>query len=155
MDDSSVKSGFQFDSYKLTNIEFSVEPSLLTLAGKQDDYEVQYAFSFRDASKYKNVADKMLYVTGIKVQVSIVSRKDRHEMANGLFEITGLFVGMGAFTQEQEDVLARIQGPTILFPYVRAVISQTLYNAGFAVPIMPLINVSAMAHDTKIKVIER
>ena len=76
-------------------------------------------------------------------------------MANGLFEITGLFVGMGAFTQEQEDVLARIQGPTILFPYVRAVISQTLYNAGFAVPIMPLINVSAMAHDTKIKVIER
>lgn len=155
MSNGSVKSGFQFESYKLDKIEFSVEQRLSALSSQKDDYDVKYSFFLRNALKYPNISDKVLYVTGLKVQVSILSKKDFHEMAKGLFEITGLFAGLGTLTSEQEEALARIQGPAILFPYARAVISQTLYNAGFAVPIMPLINVNAMAKDTKIEIIEK
>ena len=154
MADGSVKSGFQFDSYKVDRIDFTVEQSLSTLASRQNDFDVKYSFSFRDALKYKDSADKVLYVTGLRVSVSVLSKNDKHEMAKGLFEITGLFVSMGTFTAEQEEFLARTQAPTILFPYVRAVISQTMYNAGFAIPIMPLLNINEMAKDTKLKVVE-
>lgn len=155
MSSSGIKSGFQFESYKLDSMEFSVEQKLSTLASRMDEYDVKYSFFFRDAVKYPNVADRVLYVTGIQVLVSIVSKEDSHEMAKGRFEITGLFSGMGTLTTGQEENLAKTQGPAILFPYARAIISQTLYNAGFAVPIMPLVNVNAMARDTKVNVVEK
>lgn len=154
MSDSGIKSGFQFESYKLDKIEFSTDQKLSSLASKKDDYDVNYSFSFRDALKYTDVADKVLYVTGVKVQVFILSKEDSHEIAKGVFEITGLFSGLGTLSEKQEETLASTQGPAILFPYVRAVISQTLYNAGFAVPIMPLVNVNAMARDTKVRVVK-
>jgi preprotein translocase subunit SecB len=153
--DGSVKSGFQFDSYKVDKIDFTVEQNLSTLASRQNDFDVKYSFSFRDALKYKDSADKVLYVTGLRVYVSVLSKNDQHEMAKGMFEITGLFVSMGTFTPEQEEFLARTQAPTILFPYVRAIISQTMYNAGFAIPIMPLLNINEMAKDTKLKIIDK
>ena len=123
------------------------------LISQKDEYEVKYSFSFRDALKYTDVADRVPYVTGMKVQVVILSKADSHEIAKGVFEITGLFSGPGTLSEKQEETLARTQGPAILFPYVRAVISQTLYNAGFAVPIIPLVNVNAMSRDTKVRVI--
>lgn len=155
MSDSGIKSGFQFESYKLDKIEFSTDHKLSSLASQKDEYEVKYSFSFRDALKYTDVADKVLYVTGVRVQVFILSKEDSHEIANGVFEITGLFSALGALSEKQEDTLARTQGPAILFPYARAIISQTLYNAGFAVPIMPLVNVNAMARDTKVNVVKK
>ena len=151
MADDSIASGFQFKSYKVDRIDFAAEQNVSTLASQLDDYEVEYAFAFRDAAKYERAADTPLYVTGLRISVSIMAKKNRREMAKGTFEITGLFVGMGTFTEEQEVFLARTQAPTILFPYARAVVSQTLYNAGFAVPIMPLLNISKMARDVKVK----
>lgn len=154
MSSGSIKSGFQFDSYKVDKIEFSTKQNIATLASKPESYEVKYSFAFRDALKYSKIAKNVLYVTGIKVFVSVMTKEDSTEMANGTFEITGLFHGIGTLDQNQEEALAKTQGPAILFPYARAIISQTLYNAGFAINLMPLLNVNEMARNANVKVIE-
>lgn len=155
MADSGIESGFQFDSYKVEKVDFSTDKTLGTLASKEYDYEVKYSFAFRDTFKYTNVASKIAYITGISINVTILSKKDNHEMAKGNFILTGLFYGIGTLSPIQEETLAKTQGPAILFPYARAIISQTLYNAGFAIPIMPLFNINEMAKKMDVKVIEK
>jgi len=155
MADGGIESGFQFDSYKIDKIDFSVEQNINTLHSKIDEYEPEYSFGFRDAFRYKNIADKVIYVTGLEIRVTIKSRADQHDMATGRFITTGLFYGVGKLSEKQEEMLAKVQGPAILFPYARSIVSQTLYNAGFAVPVMPLINVNELAKKMNVKIIDR
>lgn len=154
MAERSIESCIQFDSYKVDKIDFTVEPNLATLKSRGNDYDVNYQFGFRDALKFSNAADKVLYVTGISVEVTLNSKTDKHEMAKGLFVLTGLFVGIG-LDEKQEAALATTQGPALLFPYARAIISQTFYNSGFEIPVMPLLNVNEMAKNSGVKIIER
>lgn len=152
---SSIRSGFQMESYKVDKIDFSTTQDIETLVLKTSDFDVNYTFGFRDTLRFKNIADKIAYVTGLKISVSIVSKsEDKKEFAKGDFIINGLFYGIGTLSEEQELQLAKYQAPTILFPYARAVISQTLYNAGFSIPVMPLLNVAEMAKKSNVKVID-
>lgn len=153
---SSIKSGFQIESYKVDKIDFSTIQDIETLVLKASDFDVNYIFGFRDTIRFKNISDKIAYVTGLKITVSIVSKnEDKKEFAKGDFIINGLFYGIGTLSEEQELQLAKYQAPTILFPYARAVISQTLYNAGFSIPVMPLLNVAEMAKKSNVKIIDR
>lgn len=77
------------------------------------------------------------------------------EVASGEFQITGLFASNKMLEKQIEETLVKVRGPAILFPFLRACVSNILINAGFAQIQMPLVNVGEMAKDAKTKVIHQ
>lgn len=154
MGGSSIESGIQFESYKLDNISFQLVPEVSILAKKEhSNCKIEYKFSFRNALRLKN-PDKVLYVTGLKIDLSIFDKDLDKQIATGSFVITGLFSSKGEFSKETEENLIKLQAPTILFPYIRASISLILTTAGFSSVILPLINVANTAKALDLKIDE-
>lgn len=149
---SSIKSGIQFESYKIDNISFNLVPEVAVLVKKvYANCEVKYQFSFRDALRFKE-ASKVSYVTGLKIDLIIYDKDENKQIATGSFVITGFFSSTGEFSKETEDNLIKFQAPTILFPYIRASISLILSTAGFSTVFLPLINVAEMAKSLNLKI---
>lgn len=146
----------QLETYKIDHVEFNVTETLGILASNSHvDCSVNFRFAFRDVYKY-NLADKISYVTGLKIDLEIVSKKDINDViATGTFVITGLFSTTDELEKGVEEKLLKFQAPAILFPYIRAAISFTITSAGFSTIILPLVNVNAAAQTTELKIIEK
>lgn len=152
MAESSINSGIQFESYKLDNISFSMITEVDILAKKQyPNCEIKYQFAFRNALRLKKT-DRVLYVTGLKIDLMIFDKDTSKQIATGSFVITGLFSSTGDFSKEVEENLIKFQAPTILFPYIRASISLILTTAGFSGVILPLINVTEAAKSLNLEI---
>lgn len=152
MGESSIRSGIQFDSYKIDKVVFELVPETGVLAKKNhSDCEVKYQFGFRDALRFKK-GDLVSYVTGLRVMLSIFDKEMGKDIASGEFIITGLFSSTGELNKDVEETLIKVQAPTILFPYVRSAITMTLTTAGFSTIILPLVNVAAIAKTLSIKI---
>lgn len=156
MASGSVKAGMQLETYKIDHMEFNVKETLGILAStSHTDCFVNFKFSFRDVYKYK-ISDKISYVTGLKIDLSIVSKNAPEDIiATGSFVITGLFNTTDELDKDIEEKLLKFQAPAILFPYLRAAISFTITSAGFSTIILPLVNVNAAAQTTELKIIEK
>lgn len=156
MADGSIRAGIQLESYKLSKISFEVTQDMLVLAQKEhSDCEARYQFGFRDAVRFK-AEEKICYVTGVKIELTLFDKSIEQDIASGEFIITGLFSASGELDKDTEESLIKRQGPAILFPYIRSAISLVLTSAGFSSIILPLINVHAATSpmDLKIKDIE-
>lgn len=155
MSDSSIKSGIQFESFKIDSINFSVTPEVSVLASTEhSNCGVDFSFSFRDVFRFSN-QEKVLYVTGLKVSLKVYNAETKKELAKGDFTITGLFSSRNVLDKDVEQNLVKCQGPALLFPYVRASITHTLTEAGFSTIVMPLVNINAMATNADVKIIDK
>lgn len=147
-----MKSGIQFESYKLDDILFQLVPEVNILAKKQySNCEIKYQFAFRNALRLKEDI-KISYVTGLKIDLTVFDKDLNKQIASGSFVITGLFSSTGEFSKEIEEKLIKYQAPTILFPYIRSSISLILATAGFSTIILPLINVAEAAKSLNLKI---
>lgn len=152
MADSSIKSGIQFESYKIDKVSLELVPEVGILTKKNhSDCEIKYQFGFRDAMRFKK-GDSVSYVTGLKVMLTIFDKELNKDIASGEFVITGVFSSTGELEKNIEETLIKVQAPTILFPYVRSAITMMLTTAGFSTIIMPLVNVAAIAKTLSIKI---
>ena len=156
MASGSVKAGMQLETYKIDHMEFNVKETLGILASNSHtDCFVNFRFSFRDVYTYK-VAEKISYVTGLKIDLTIASKQNQDEpIATGSFVITGLFYTTDELDKAIEEKLLKFQAPAILFPYLRAAISFMITSAGFSTIILPLVNVNAAAQSMELKIIEK
>lgn len=156
MGSSSIKAGIQLETYKIDHMEFNVKETVGILASNSHtDCTVNFRFAFRDVYKY-NLPDKISYVTGLKIDLTIASKQNPEEtVATGAFIITGLFSTSNSLDKEIEEKLLKFQAPAILFPYLRAAISFTITSAGFSTIILPLVNVNAAAQTAALKIIEK
>lgn len=154
MASGSVKAGMQLETYKIDHMKFNVKETLGILASNSHtDCSVNFRLAFRDVYKY-NLQDKVSYVTGLKIDLTIVSKQNQEDViATGSFVITGLFSTTNELEKDIEEKLLKFQAPAILFPYLRAAISFTITSAGFSTIILPLVNVNAAAQSTELKII--
>lgn len=151
----SIKANIQFLSYKMDRVDFSATQNLATLGAQNyADFEAEYRFSFRNALRFVG-QPQILYVTGVQSEVRVKSKSTGAEMGKGTFIITGLFSADGILPKQTEENLIKFQGPAILFPYLRANVSNLLSNFGFNCNPMPLINVNEAAKSLNLAVEER
>lgn len=166
MAESSVTSEFQFKSFKVDRFVFSTQPKVNLLAKVEgfspEDWE--FKFRFRHPMYF---AKSKAYVGGLDVLVTIPDpdksdEKDADPIKSALVSldtgIGGFFTVSGRFDKDTEEVLAKVQIPALLLPYLRGTITSFLANSGYGNVIFPLINVHAAAadalKDVEVKIIE-
>ena len=154
MGGSSIKAGIQLNSFKMDKIEFNVVPKLSVLASVNNSQtKTDFNVSFRNVIKFSKNSP-VLYVTGLRILVSISQIDTDEQIANGEFIITGLFSSDMSLPKEQEDKLIKHQAPAILFPYLRSDISSVIASSGFSLVVLPLINIYELSKTVSIEIVE-
>lgn len=167
MAESSIKSSFQFKSYKVDKIKFYSKPDLNILIRMNNIPldEMNLAFAIRQPLFFSS---EKIYVGGFDLlfQVSAPGQTDEPIAEPNENTLVRLEMGIaGVFkteddklTPEQEDELVKVSIPAILLPYARAALTSLLANAGFGAVIFPLVNIYELAKeqlkDTTVKVLE-
>lgn len=166
MADSGVTSEFQFKSFKVDKFVFTSQPKVNLLARvegfRAEEWEFKYRF--RNPMYFQKLK---AYVGGLDVLVSIPDPdKGPEDVADPVESalvsldtgIGGVFTVSGRFDKETEEVLAKVQIPALLLPYLRGTITSFLANSGYGTVIFPLINIHAAAanalRDVEVKIIE-
>ncbi|CEM61668.1 protein-export chaperone SecB [Treponema phagedenis] len=149
---SSIKSSFQLIDYKIDQINFSLTPETQFLAEDHGNKLFDIEFMFRDPQKFID-NEETYYVNGIQMLLKVLVNEE--VMANGTFSISGLFKTTGEFSQDIEQRLVKEQIPAILFPYLRAAVTNILASAGFGSAILPLVNIQKMAGSLNLEIIEK
>lgn len=136
----SIKSQFQLLSYKMDKVSLDVVQTMGVLASNFPATVQETDFSIRARNPFRfSDNGSVLYVNGINVSLKI--RSGEQVIATGEFTITGLFESSGFDDKLIEERIVKVQAPAILFPYMRACITNVLASAGFGSVILPLINV--------------
>lgn len=145
MGNRRITSSFQMVSYKIDKLELSVKDENASLLQKNLFPTEQWAFGVAlRAPQY--AAKERAYFSGLEVRL-IFGDRDHPEIELDA-GICGLFRVIGDdFSPEVENKIAKIQFPAILFPYLRAAITNILASAGFGSVVLPLININALAED--------
>ena len=150
--DGSVASSFQFVGYKIDKIDFAMTPTTNNLVVQKSDVSVEFGIAFRDVLKFYDQAESVAYVAGLAAKITMTNGETA--LASGEFSISGIFTSEGKFSKEAEQNLARYQAPTILFPYLRAAMTNILASSGFDSIVLPLINVAATAKSADVKIVD-
>jgi len=157
MDDkNSITADFQFLSYKVDTIKFSVENSLSVLQCKDsiDADRFQLGIRIRTPQKFTSVNDEVEYVGGLDIRVGLLStKKDGSEIASGEFGIAGIFKKVGMLKDDLEEHMVKETIPSILLGYLRSTISSTFANAGFGSVIIPLININKLVQQSNLTIV--
>lgn len=168
MAESSIKSSFQFKSYKVDKINFYSKPDINVLIRMNNIPldEMNLAFAIRQPLFFSS---EKIYVGGFDLlfHVSTPDQKDdapisepnEHTLVRLEMGIAGVFkIEDDKLTPDQEDELVKVSIPAILLPYARAALTSLLANAGFGAVIFPLVNIYELAKeqmkDTTVKVLE-
>jgi hypothetical protein len=149
-----VESSFQFISYKLDTFHLDVDRSLRTLTydRRVAPNQVEMGVRIRNPLRF---ADGTSYLGGLDIEISIYppgERNQKDKMVSAIAGIVGLFKTVGSLDKETEQALVRLQMPTILFPYLRAAVSNLLLSAGYPGIVLPLINVPELARQAGDKI---
>lgn len=154
MDNGSVKSHIQLVSYKITKISLDVVQNIGMIAQAQHtNCGCEFEFSFRDASRFHK-EDVDNYITGLRINLTVIDKHNKAKIATGEFIITGVFIASKGLGKTTEENLIKYQMPAILLPYLRATIMFVLSSSGFPSIVLPLINVNSLAHNAEIKIKE-
>lgn len=152
MQSGSIASSFQFLNYKIDLINFVMNPIVDNLLLREESVSVEFSVAVRNLSKFKN-NDKIFYVSGLNSKI-VLKNKNETIIAKGEFSVSGIFCSDGALAKDTELALAKMQAPTILFPYLRSTVTNILASAGYGGIILPLVNVVALAKKSDIKIEE-
>ena len=150
MGNSSIKSQFQFVSYKVDKLQFDIKPDLGLLASNKtltaDMWDI--VFSIRQPSFF---SQRKCYVAGLDIKIELKDDNEKiDEGTENLISlsagIAGLFeVSEGRFESETEKNIIKNHFPVLLLPYLRSTITSLLANAGFTPFVFPLINLHRLA----------
>ncbi len=153
---SSVEASFQFLNYKIDKIDFQLTPKSNYILGDSSyKYEFTTKFGFRSPEKFKD-KKSIFYISGLRLQLEIKNTIPTSEVvAKGDFSISGVFVTKDGLTKKNEENLAKYQIPAILFPYLRAAITNILASSGFHNIVVPLVNIREAAKTSNIEIIDR
>jgi|WetSurMetagenome_2_1015567.scaffolds.fasta_scaffold97736_3 preprotein translocase subunit SecB len=147
---SSVESVFQLAGYKIDDIKFTLNHTVGNLLeGLEQSNETVFQIGFHEITKIPEERN-CIYICGISSKFELKT-KNNESLAKGEVSLSGYFKTDNTFTENQEKHLVKLQAPTILFPYLRSSITNILASAGFGSIILPLLNISAMAKKTEIR----
>jgi len=163
MEESGLKSSFQFKAYKVDKLNFYSKPDLHVLAQMNNipPELMNLGFSFREPLYFSS---EKFYVGGFDLVFKVTAESLEPATEDDILiklelGIAGVFrIEDGRLSKEQEDDLVKTSIPTILLPYARSAMTSFLANAGFGAAIFPLVNVYELAKvtmkDKTIKVVE-
>ena len=144
MDKSSVISKFQFHSYNVYKFSFNRN----TLVG----FSLSKLLWSFDLGIIRPVyySKEKVYICGISLQgVAKKENSTGEGLINFEADISGVFkVEKRIKEKGLEEKLVKIQGPSLLFPYLRSTITSYSANAGFGPIVLPLINVHQIAENS-------
>jgi preprotein translocase subunit SecB len=147
MSDSGLAK-FQFSDYRIHQLLLWCSPKLDPFApDSQKPWDLNIGFL---APQFH--ADVPMYVGGIqlKMEKRLIFDGEAEEPA---FRVNASIVGqfpvaeLDRLPEAQEQTLAKVQIPAILFPYLRSAVSTMMVNAGFGKIVLPLINIHQIAKD--------
>ncbi|GAB4437404.1 MAG: hypothetical protein OHK0011_20420 [Turneriella sp.] len=156
MSDSGLAK-FQFSDYRIHQLLLWCSPKLDPFApDTPEPWDMNIGFV---APQFH--VDVPMYVGGIQLKLEKRAKFDG-EAEEPAFRVNASIVGQfpvpthGRLAEAQEQTLAKVQIPAILFPYLRSAISAVMVNAGFGKIVLPLINIHQMAKDAvdKIEIVE-
>ena len=147
MGQGSINSDFQFYSYRVKRFNFYTDPSL------EPSSELHWNFNFKVSNPAYSRGQK-IYICGVAVKGSTSKEQEQKGIVeqgalNFEAEIAGIFkVEKQIPSKKLEEQLVKIQGPSLLLPYLRATITSYFANAGFGPFMLPLINIHKLAEDS-------
>lgn len=151
-----IEAAFQFFSYKIDRID-------LKLSQHVDAYlytspihpnQVQFEIGIRNPQAIRREG---MYIGGMDCRITLFETpKLESELVSGEMGIAGVFKveDRESLPKEAEDYLVRIQIPALLFPYLRAALTNSLASSGFGGVYLPLINVHEIARNSDLNIIE-
>ncbi|WP_020586957.1 protein-export chaperone SecB [Desulfobacter curvatus] len=148
----SIKSEFDFISYKVDRLEYSLKPDINLLEYTEylpsEEWNIQIAI--RQPSYF---SDKAIYVAGLDVNIELSNENTDEKLITLSAGVAGMFKVPGErFPQEVEEQIVKNHFPVLLLPYLRSTISSLLANAGIVPFIFPLINLHKLAEHTDISI---
>ncbi len=150
----SIKSAFQFESYKIDkiNLEMLHSLNLLEFKGNIDPELWEFKIGLRKPLYFEN---NKKYIGGLDFCLKLLPKssqgdKEKNEPLLTIeIGIAGIFaVKDKRFDSEIEKQLVKVQIPAILFPYIRGALTSLLANAGFGSVVIPLINIHELANKS-------
>lgn len=134
-DIKSVTSSFRFNDYLIKNVVFNLNPETNAV----ENFDLDFSL---DTDFYLNEENDQAIVT-----LKCVVFDDFIEKGYPFYlevEIVGNFFLDGDFTNEEVKSLCRINATAVLFPYLRAFISNITALAGVPNLILPTINIQKL-----------
>ena len=157
-DQSSVVAHFQFSSYKVHSFNLKCNPYIDFFLNNLKNIPNPWQFDIIILQPRYSNRNKH-YICGLALNGKIQDQTNQSILLDLSTEISGIFkVKEKIYSNGLEEKLVKIQGPSLLLPYLRGTISSYLANAGLGVFIFPLINIQQMAENstanTEIKVLD-
>jgi preprotein translocase subunit SecB len=155
MSSGGVTAQFSFISYKIDYISMNMNPVIEYLI-KNDPIvlkDTDFSIKLRNTEKF-NVDGSIKYVGGLNTRITIRDKEDKKEILTGEFGISGIFAPDGEVDLSLEENFSRVNLPAILLPYLRALMTNILSQAGFGTVLFPLINVYELAKTQNLPLID-
>jgi hypothetical protein len=140
---SSMKSEFQFLSYKIDSLNLSIlhDIGVLQFGGNYERLEWNQLISIRKPVFFPK---EKIYVCAVDTEMKLISNLDSTKVNSEWLAlkigIAGLFVTQNRLEDGLEKQFVTISAPAILYPFVRAAAANILSSSGFGSVVMPLIN---------------
>jgi preprotein translocase subunit SecB len=156
MAESSIKSSFQFKSYKVDKINFFSKPDLNVLIRMNNipldemnlGFAIRQPLFFSSEKIYVGGFDLLFHVSAPDQKDEPISEPNENTLVKLEMGIAGVFkIEDDKLTPEQEEELVKVSIPAILLPYARAALTSLLANAGFGAVIFPLVNIYELAKE--------
>lgn len=137
--DKNYKSSFQFNDYKLQHVEFTYNPD----CSSQDSIELTFAINV--SVSIKDVNDAIITLEAI---IFDDAKKNNYPFTlkvaiSGHFSIDGEQL----FTSDEFLAYCKLNGVTVMFPFLRSVIADITKAANIDTLILPLMNISSMLDE--------
>jgi hypothetical protein len=156
---SRIISQMEFRGFKIDVLELKLKPYVDLFGIEEFKTGWNFETLFRAPGHFSS---KNLYLGGL--QIKVTNTQDIRSKTSGEIEqvevltlnggITGAFSFTGPIDKKLEKMLVEHQIPTILFPYLRAALTNVLASAGYGSLIIPLMNVAEMAKQSNLTIRE-
>ena len=156
-----IISGLEFVSYRVISMTINMLPTigmLFTEISSESDWDFGVGFSEITFDPSAGFYIVPLTTTMHLLQVDGGERKTREESyISASATISGVFKFTDECTMSVElrEKMIRQQAPAIVFPYLRATMSNLLISAGFGGITLPLLNIYEMARNQEpVKIVQ-
>jgi preprotein translocase subunit SecB len=146
MSSGSIKSSFDFLSYKVDKVDMKLVNQVSYLLNRDPIKPefIEMSINLRGTEKYRS-GDKVYYIGGLETHIKIKNEADGATMMEADFGISGIFNTIDPVDTHIEENFSRFNLPAILLPYLRATMTNILSTAGFGTVLFPLVNMYELA----------
>jgi preprotein translocase subunit SecB len=155
MPSGGVTAQFNFISYKIDYITLNMN-RIIDYLQKNDPIVLKsthFQIKLRSTEKF-NINGSIRYIGGLAIKITVMDEDDKKEILTGEFGISGIFAPDGDIDQSLEENFAKVNLPALLMPYLRALITNILSQAGFGTVLFPLVNIYELAKNQNLPLID-